>query len=266
VARRRYGKSPAISTAGQQERPRDPQTVAEEFPLGSEPSAPTAQPRAEFGKPEPEATPEPAQHFQSSLGEQLRQQQAYQQQQQQQPQPQHDPLLMYLASIPGLGLPKLNFLYQHFAQRPHLLNNDYWQLIKMAHEITTKDRNIPEDSNEYFAHMHALLNQHAASPPPTALPPTPEPRPQPMTHVDVEKVENAEGEPEEAHIRAEHVAAPVSRGDYARSIEPEQSSPSQVRLSAEERDIAARSGISETQYAANKLKMLRMKKSGLVKD
>jgi hypothetical protein len=60
---------------------------------------------------------------------------------------------------------------------------------------------------------------------------------------------------------AEHVSAPVSRsggeryamGDY----EPTEGS---IRLTAEERDIAARSGISETEYGRQKLKMQKNEK------
>ena len=56
------------------------------------------------------------------------------------------------------------------------------------------------------------------------------------------------------------VSAPVSREipshDRAVSI------PSRVSLSAEERQIAAASGISDKEYAANKLGMMRMKQTG----
>jgi hypothetical protein len=56
------------------------------------------------------------------------------------------------------------------------------------------------------------------------------------------------------------VSAPVSREipshDRAVSI------PSRVSLSAEERQIAAASGISDKEYAANKLRMMRMKQTG----
>jgi hypothetical protein len=65
---------------------------------------------------------------------------------------------------------------------------------------------------------------------------------------------------EPATIRSALVSAPTSReipsGDRALSI------PSRVSLSVEERQIAAASGISDKEYAANKLKMMHMKQRG----
>jgi hypothetical protein len=56
------------------------------------------------------------------------------------------------------------------------------------------------------------------------------------------------------------VSAPVSReipaGNRDLSI------PTRINLSVEERQVAAASGISERQYAENKLKMMRMKQTG----
>jgi hypothetical protein len=91
-------------------------------------------------------------------------------------------------------------------------------------------------------------------------PPMPEPAPQHVTHVDV----STEHEPELMPM-AQNVSAPVSRGDHGHSIEPDQS-PSQVRLSPEERDMAQRLKISETQYAEGKLKLAKMKKSKLISE
>jgi hypothetical protein len=115
-----------------------------------------------------------------------------------------------------------------------------------------------------------LLDQHAAAQGHTAPvpepPPThePEPEPQHTAHINLEKVESPDHEPEEPSTS--HYAAPVSRsggeryamGDY----EPTAGS---IRLSAEQRDMAARSGISETEYAKQLLKMQKMQKSGLIK-
>jgi hypothetical protein len=39
-----------------------------------------------------------------------------------------------------------------------------------------------------------------------------------------------------------------------------------VTLSQEERSIAAATGISEIEYAKNKLKLLQMKKAGIIRD
>jgi len=91
----------------------------------------------------------------------------------------------------------------------------------------------------------------------------------PPVHIDVEKVESGEGEPEEAHVS---VSAPVSRGEasHAMSGEP-QLSPSQIRLTPEQREIARLSmphlsvDEAEKTYAANLLKQEKMKRSGLIK-
>ena len=269
MARRKYRPSPAISGAGRGVKP-DEAAPSEQHPLGSEPTSPsaaTAQPRTEYGKPELE----PAQHA-STLGAQVNAVRAHAEQQQQQQQPQqafHDPLALYLASIPGLSPHKFYFLHHYFSQHPDRLNNDHWQLLRAAHHIATAERKIPEDGPEYFQTINALLQQHAATPPPHAAPaPPPMPEPQHMAHVDVSTEHSDSGEPESAHMSI--FSAPVSRGDHGHSIEPEMS-PSTVRLSAEQRDVARRSmphlsaDEAEKNYAANLIKMQKMQKSGLIK-
>jgi hypothetical protein len=66
--------------------------------------------------------------------------------------------------------------------------------------------------------------------------------------------------PSPASVRSALVSAPISRevpsGDRLPSI------PSRVNLSADERAIAAASGISEREYAQNKIRMMRMKRDG----
>jgi hypothetical protein len=252
VARRKYRNDALSSAAGP--RPDEP-APAEQHPLGSEPAASSPQPPASDQA-------EPAQHFSTGLKDQIAQQRAYADRPQ--PQQQHvDPLAAYLLSVPGLTIPKFQFLYHYFAQRPHLLNGDHWQLLQAAHHITTNERKIPEDTNEYFTHMHSLLNQHA--PPPQAAPPAVhEPVPPPMTHIDLEKVESPEGEPEEAHMSA-MFSAPVSRGSDRYSIEPEPTAGS-VRLSKAEVEHAAAAGVSVEEYGKQKLRMLQMKKSKLIRD
>ena len=54
-------------------------------------------------------------------------------------------------------------------------------------------------------------------------------------------------------------SAPVSRGEVGGYREP---SPSQVRLTLEQKEIARASGISETAYARNLLRLEREKRSG----
>jgi hypothetical protein len=252
MARRKYGRSEATSTAGHAAHPRDP--------AGDESLAQPIEPKSEYGKVPPESKPESEPIY--DIGglktqiDHMRQQQAAQQQ----PQQQADPLAMYLASIPGLTLPKFHFLYHYFAQRPHLLNGDHWQLLRAAHDITIKERKIPEDTNEYFAHMHSLLNQHAAPPPPTA-PPMPPPMPQPAPqHVAPIDLESHDGEPEMP--KPQNVSAPVSRESFAVEHQPSETS---IRLTPAQRDHAQAAGVDEITYARNLLRMERMKKSGLIK-
>jgi hypothetical protein len=62
------------------------------------------------------------------------------------------------------------------------------------------------------------------------------------------------------------VSAPVSRGSEGRyTMGDHEPSPSSVRLTAEQREAARASGVDETTYEANLLKMEKMKKSGLIK-
>ena len=193
----------------------------------------------------------------------MRQQQAAQQQppQPQQQAQQVDGLAIYLASL-GLSPSKFIFLYSYFSAHPDRLNAQHWETLKGAHHIARQERNIPEDSPEYFGFLHSLLNQHAAPPAPPMPPPIPQPAP-PPTHVDLEKVESPEGEPESTHMSA-MFSAPVSRGEAGHAVEPEPTQ-SSIRLTAEQRDIAQRSGISEVEYAKQLLRMQRMQKSGLIK-
>jgi hypothetical protein len=185
----------------------------------------------------------------------MRQQQAYQQQQQ------VDPLAAYLASIPGLTPHKFYYLHGYFSQNPQHLNQQHWSVLQAAHRIAL-DRGVKEDSPEYFQFLDALLHQQAAPPaaPPPMPPPMPEPRPQPTVHVDLESHDHELEMP-----MAQNVSAPVSRGDHGHSVEPEPTQ-SSIRLSAEQRDIAARSGISEVEYAKQLLRMQKMKRSGVLKD
>jgi hypothetical protein len=107
---------------------------------------------------------------------------------------------------------------------------------------------IPRDSPEFFQAVEEgfakrldALNQRAAeTPTPSFFAPRPASSP-------------------ERPGPASYVSAPVSRGPIGGPREP---SPRQVKLTPEEQQIAAASGISDVQYAANKLKMLRERASG----
>jgi hypothetical protein len=223
VARRRYGKpSPAISTAGQSERPRDP--------AGDQSLAQPIEPRTEYGKPPPsqQAAPEPeAKHEPSSLAQQIAAMR-------QQAQP--DPVDQYIAFHFQGALPNERAWLR---ANPHNLQNP--GLVHQAAAIPLS-RGVPRHDPEFLRFIGQLLDQHhaamhaapapAPAPPVPPLAPPPMPEPQHMTHIDLEKVESPEGEPDEAH--AMMFSAPVSRGD-GHSIEPEPTANS-IRLSKADRE------------------------------
>jgi hypothetical protein len=245
LARRRYGKSPAVSQAGQSERPRDPS--------GDASLQQPVEPRAEYGKPppesSPEAKPEPAQHFSTGLGEQLRQQQQY---------AQPDPIDQYISHYFQGAQPNER---QWLRANSHHLQNP--MLVHHAAGIALQ-RGIPRQSPEFLQFIGQLLDQHhAAMQAPAPPPPVHEPEPPPVAHVDQEHVEH-DHEPDEDRAMASFISAPPSRGDHSHAVEPEPTMGS-IRLSAEQRDIAARSGISDVEYAKQLLKMQKMKTSGLIK-
>jgi hypothetical protein len=256
VARRKYRSGGPYSSAANP-RPDEP-APSEQRPLEpSEPSSP--QPPASDEK--AEAKPDVASNLKAQLN-------AMRQPRQQQPQQQHyDPLALYLGQIAGLSPAKFMFLHHYFSRFPQNLNPQHWDVLKAAHGIAL-DRGVQEDSPEYFGFLHSLLSQQAAaSPPHQAAPPPPEthepePEPQHTTHIDLEPVESHDHEPEEPPMS--HYAAPVSRDPSQYAVEHQPSERS-IRLSAEQRDMAARSGISETEYAKQLLKMQKMQKSGLIK-
>jgi hypothetical protein len=251
VARRRYGKpSPAISTAGQAAHGRDP--------TGDESLAQPIEPKQEYGKAEPTTQPQAAQPV-SGLRQQLhdmRQQQ------------QNDALEAYISHyFPG-AWPN---------ERAALRANQVWlanpSLVHAAGRIAL-ERGVPRESPEFLQPIGALIDQHHAAmmqaqpvpaPPPMPVMPA---MPPPVT-VDIERTESHEPEAEDEPMPS-HYSAPVSRGDAGHSVEP-QMTPSQVRLSAEQREIARLSmphlsaDEAEKTYAANLLKMGKMKNSGLTK-
>jgi hypothetical protein len=242
VARRRY-RSEAISQAGAAAHGRDPagDTSLQEPITG----------RQEYGKPDPTAQPQGEAPSEPVTG--LRDQLADMRQQQQ-----NDALEQYINHyFPG-AWPN---------ERAALRVNHVWLanpgLVHAAGRIAL-ERGVPRQSPEFLQAIGALIDQHHAAmmqaqpaPPPAPPMPSMPPMPPPVHHVDLEKVESPEGEPESAHMDA-HYSAPVSRGDTGHSIEPEMS-PSQVRLSPEERELCAMNKISETVYAAGKLKLAKQK-------
>jgi hypothetical protein len=204
-----------------------------------------------------------ARHFSTGLKEQLAQQQRYSQ---------PDPLDQYIAhTFPGAT----PFERQWLRANAHHLNNP--GLMHSAAAIALQ-RGVPRNSPEFLAFVSALLDQHhhamhAQAPqphePPAPPPPPPQPEPMPppmphMTHVDIER-DDHDHEPE---AMSHYVSAPVSRdsqgGGYIAG-EPEPTT-SSIRLSKAEREHAQAAGVSEEVYAQNKLKMLKLKKSNVIKD
>ena len=242
--------SPAISQAGQSERPRDPAV--------DDSLAQPVEPRAEYGKVPPEAAPE-AKPDVSSLKSQLDQMRSH---------AQPDPLDQYIAVHFQGALPaERQWLRDRAHDRPHYFADP--RLVHQAGMLALQDgvarqspefvRAIGKKLDDHFAAMQARAASAPPAPPPAAMP-----EPQHVAHVDVEHGEH-DRDAQEDHTMPEHVSAPVSRdpSQYAVEYQPSEHS---IRLTAEERDIAARSGISETQYAAGKLKLARMKKSKLISE
>ena len=169
-----------------------------------------------------------------------------------------NPIEAQIDAIPELSLAKKSYL----RQRPFALSRP--DLLRDAH-VAALQLGLPDDSLPYFQFMDAALmhfgNFGFTSPPPQTAPttetptPIPTPAPAPMPQA-----------PDHDGSYAPHIAsAPPSRSEYAGSM-PAPGASGRVTLSAEERQVAAATGISEVEYAKNKLKLLQMKKAGLIRD
>jgi hypothetical protein len=163
-------------------------------------------------------------------------------------------------------LPNLSVLQKaYLRERPFALNR--LDVLTQAHHWSL-DNQIPVDSPQYFQVMDQALQTHANIPfttPPTATPvactdtaPRESENPMPQQHTAQSP------QPEADEYNPAIHSAPVSRGDYGPLGQT--ASSNRVTLSAEERDICARSGLKEVDYARNKLKLTQMKKAGLVRD
>jgi len=238
LARRRYGKpSPAISTAGQSERPRDPTgDTSLDQPL---------EPLSEQSPQQTTSHPQPASEPVTGLRDQLAEQRAY---------AQYHALRQYIAGhFPGALAHEADWLMKN----PHHLGNP--ALIHAAAQIAAQ-RGIPRQDPQFLQFVGQLLDQHAAAQMQPAAAPAP-PMPPPMTHIDLEKVETPDHEPESARMDAHFVSAPVSRGEAGHSIEPELS-PSQVKLTPAQREIAnGPGGCGEIEYAKQLLKLQKLQKA-----
>jgi hypothetical protein len=192
-----------LSAAGHKQRPPGA-APSEQLPLDSEPAPSPAQQAAPEQK--AEAKPDQPTEAISSLKAQIDAQRAYAEQQRAYQQQQANPIFAYLSQVPGLSAPKLQYLTAYFTAYPDRFNQEHWSTVANAHNIATREH--AEDSNEYFRLVNELLHrQHAVPPPPQAAPApapepptTPEPEPQHTAHIDLEKVESPEREPEGMHM------------------------------------------------------------------
>jgi hypothetical protein len=245
MARGRY-RSDALSAAGHGQKP------PEAAPL--EPSSESPQPPS---TPDTEAKSEPAQAI-SSLKDQLAGMQRYA----------SDPVEQYISfHFPGALPGERQWLR---ANQHHLANP---ALIHSAAAIALQ-RGCPRGSPEFMQFCNALLDQHHAAMQAHAAPPPAEPMPEPTpvhepmhepVTIDLEKTEGPEGEADEDHRMASFFAAPPSRsGSYA--TEPELTPSGSVRLSKAEIEHAQAAGVSVEEYGRQKLRMLQMKKSKLIRD
>jgi hypothetical protein len=246
VARRKYGRSDALSAAGQQERPRDPS--------GDESLQQPLEPRGEYGKTPPEPASGPAQPV-SNLGEQLH---AIRQQQQ------SDQLDHYIGQMfPGATPGERQWLRANV----HHLSNHHPTVIHHAAGIALQ-RGVPRESPEFLHFIGQLLDQHHAAmqaqpaPPPAA--PMPPPMPPPVaTHIEAE---SHDSEPEVEPMPSHSVSAPVSRASEAYSADYEPTDGSRITLSKAEREHAEAAGVSVEEYGRQKLRMMKMKKAKLIRD
>lgn len=157
--------------------------------------------------------------------------------------PSHDQLLHHWRTQHGMSEADERFLRGNPAMIDHA------QLTAIAANEAAQQGH-QRDSDTHRQATKAIFDQHLArlqaqapansAPQPTAAFFQPPPPPAPKD-------------------KAAMYSAPVSRGEVGGYREP---SPSQVRLTLEQKEIARASGISETAYARNLLRMEREKRSG----
>ena len=148
-----------------------------------------------------------------------------------------------LASWKAAGMSDQDYTF--LAENPDMVAHDRLTAAA-AHQAAQEGH--ARDSDAHRKRTRQLFNEHfvkmqSGEP----APPAPEPeffRPPP---------------PPEPRSAAAYVSAPVSRGEVGGYREP---SPSSVKLSPDEREIARASGISETEYARNKIAMMRKQRTG----
>ncbi|MFZ0113980.1 MAG: hypothetical protein WAL15_06465, partial [Xanthobacteraceae bacterium] len=143
----------------------------------------------------------------------------------------------------GLGESAVQFLLTHPQHIVGLTDFASRQAIQQGHQPGSAAHT--EAAKEIFHDNLERLEAQTAADPAPAPQPFPRSSPEPL--------------PPEPPERNSHYSAPPSRGEIGGYREPTLSS---VKLSAEERQIAAVSGISEVQYAKNKLEMMRRQRAG----
>jgi len=145
------------------------------------------------------------------------------------------------------GLPEgeISFLRQHpqMADAPELTQAAAHEALAAGHQMGSDQ--FHSFMRQRFDHHMGEVERRAPAAPPAAQTPEFFAATEPPTTPDPSAL----------------VSAPVSR-QVPTSGRTYEMAPSQVRLTVEERQIARASGISETQYAANKLRMLRERAEG----
>jgi hypothetical protein len=140
---------------------------------------------------------------------------------------------------------------QIFAANPaaigQLTNLASQQAAEQGHQLGTAEH-TEAGKKLFFEHLAHLQEQAQPQQPETAMTetprffqPPPQPRPRPNGPI---------------------VSAPVSRETPGMRRAEAETDPRRVTLSVEEREIARASGISEIEYARNKIRMMKMKAEG----
>jgi hypothetical protein len=142
-----------------------------------------------------------------------------------------DPVENHIAAMTGVNNAQKEWLRAHPETISDPEKNSY---LRAAHYKSQRE-NISAGSPEYFKFIEEQLGYR----------------------------QSAASEPETDELPPQVVAAPPSREAPSATG---RTTPTRVTLTAEERQIAAASGISEIEYARNKLKLMEMKRAGQYRD
>lgn len=152
---------------------------------------------------------------------------------QQQPQQQQygDPVEQHIAQMQGVNEAQKSWLRSHPETISDPEKNSY---LRAAH-YQSQRKNLVAGSDAYFQFLEEQLGYRTPT----------------------------QAEESEQELPPQNVSAPPSREAPSASG---RTTPTRVTLTAEERQIAAASGITEIEYAKNKLKLMEMKKAGQYRD